>query len=78
MLGSIPACSCPFSCPGLRLALLIRRILTSEWDEATWPFAKHELTKALKLRALLARANEFGTSRRARARRFRGHLDTTA
>jgi hypothetical protein len=40
----------PFLLPWPRLALLIRRILSSQWDEATWPFAKHELIKALKLR----------------------------
>jgi hypothetical protein len=45
--------SLPFLLPWPRLALLIRRILTSQWDDATWPFAKHELTKALKLRAVL-------------------------
>jgi len=39
-----------------RLTLLIRRILTSEWDEATWPIAKAELAKALKLLRAVERA----------------------
>jgi hypothetical protein len=43
----------PFLLPWPRLALLIRRILSSQWDEATWPMAKAELARALKLRAVL-------------------------
>jgi len=36
--------------------LLIRRILSSRWDEATWPIAKDEPPRALALRSRLARA----------------------
>jgi hypothetical protein len=46
----------PFLLPWPRLALLIRDILSSQWDEATWPIAKAELAKALKLRSALERA----------------------
>jgi len=45
-----------FLLPWPRLTLLIRRILGSQWDEATWPIAKAELAKALKLRSTLERA----------------------
>jgi hypothetical protein len=46
----------PFLLHWPRLTLLIRRILHSQWDEATWPIAKAELAKALKLRSVLNRA----------------------
>jgi hypothetical protein len=36
--------------------LLIRGILASQWDEATWPIAKAKLAKALKLRSVVERA----------------------
>ena len=42
--------------PRPRLALVIRDILSSQWDEATWPTAKAELAKAMKLRSVLAHA----------------------
>jgi hypothetical protein len=37
----------PFLLPWPRLALLIRRILGSQWDAATWPAAKAELQARL-------------------------------
>jgi hypothetical protein len=46
----------PFLLPWPRLALLIRRILTTQWDPVAWPTAKAELRRALKLRRQLARA----------------------
>jgi hypothetical protein len=46
----------PFLLPWPRLTLLIRRILGSQWHEATWPIAKAELRRALALRSRLARA----------------------
>jgi hypothetical protein len=46
----------PFLLPWPRLMLVIRRILASQWDETTWPIAKAELAKALKLRRMLTRA----------------------
>ena len=46
----------PFLLPWPRLTLLIRRILGSQWDESTWPIAKAELAKALKLRSVVERA----------------------
>jgi hypothetical protein len=36
--------------------LLIRDILSSQWDEATWPAAKAELAKAPKLHNVVERA----------------------
>jgi hypothetical protein len=53
---SLPVSRFHFFFLGYASRFLIRRILSSQWDEATWPIAKHELTKALKLRALLDRA----------------------
>jgi hypothetical protein len=47
------AMSLPFLLPWPRLALQIRRILSSQWDEATWPITKAELARALKLQARL-------------------------
>jgi hypothetical protein len=38
------------------LTLLIRRILTTQWDPEDWPTAKAELRRALALRSKLARA----------------------
>jgi len=35
--------------PWLRVVLLIRRTLSSRWDEATWPIAKPELTELIVL-----------------------------
>jgi len=46
----------PFLLPRPRLTLLIRRMLSCQWDEATWPTAKAELAKALKLRSVVDRA----------------------
>jgi hypothetical protein len=51
-----PRPSLPFLLPWPRLMLLIRRLLTSQWDEASWPIAKAELRRALALRNQLARA----------------------
>lgn len=45
----------PFLLPRPRLTLLIRRILPSQWDQATWPIAKAELAKALELRSVVER-----------------------
>jgi hypothetical protein len=46
----------PFLLPWPRPTLLIRCILNSKWDHATWPLAKAELAKALKLRSAVERA----------------------
>jgi hypothetical protein len=46
----------PFHLPWLRLSLLIRSIRATTWDAETWPIAKTELLKALRMRAMLARA----------------------
>ena len=51
--------SLPFLLPWPRLTLLIRRILSSQWDEATWPIAKMELAKALRLRSVVERAGSW-------------------
>jgi hypothetical protein len=45
----------PFLLPWPRLALLIRDILSTRWDDKTWPPAKAELRRALELRRRLAR-----------------------
>jgi hypothetical protein len=46
----------PFLLPWPRLTLLIRRVLSSPCDEATWLNAKTDLAKALKLRSVVERA----------------------
>jgi hypothetical protein len=46
----------PFLLPWPRLALLIRRLLTTQWDPDDWPTAKDELRRVLALRSRLARA----------------------
>jgi hypothetical protein len=43
----------PFLLPWLRLALLIRSILETTWDEETWPTAKTTLARALQMRSAL-------------------------
>jgi hypothetical protein len=48
--------------------LLIRRILRSQWDEATWPLAKAELAKALKLRSVVERRDGGSNARGNRMR----------
>jgi hypothetical protein len=46
----------PFLLPWPRLELLIRSIRKTSWDAETWPIAKHELLRALRMRAMLERA----------------------
>jgi hypothetical protein len=46
----------PFLLPWPRLTLLIRSILTTQWDETTWPLAKAELRRALEMRRQLAQS----------------------
>jgi hypothetical protein len=41
--------------PWIRVALLIRSIRTTTFDEATWPTAKTVLARALAMRSRLAR-----------------------
>jgi hypothetical protein len=48
-----------FLLPYARIELLIRTILTRTWAPEAWPFVKHELVKAMKLRPQLARAGWF-------------------
>jgi hypothetical protein len=45
----------PYLLPGLRVALLIRSIRTTIFDETTWPTAKTVLARALTMRGRLAR-----------------------
>jgi hypothetical protein len=45
-----------FLLPYARLELLIRAMLTRNWDPDYWPVVKHELVKALAIRRQLARA----------------------
>ena len=40
----------PFLLPWARLALLIRTIRTTAWDDATWPTVKVTLVRALRIR----------------------------
>jgi hypothetical protein len=54
--GYFPGVPLPFLLPWPRLTLLIRRILTTQWDPEDWPTAKAELRRALALRSKLARA----------------------
>jgi len=51
-----PRARLPFLLSWLHLALLIRGILGSRWDEETWMAAKAELGRALALRCQLAKA----------------------
>jgi hypothetical protein len=44
----------PFLLPWLRVALLIRSILATTFDETTWPTAKTVLARALAMRSRLA------------------------
>ncbi len=43
----------------LRVSLLIRQLRSTSWDATTWPIAKAELAKALRLRAAITRAGWF-------------------
>ena len=45
----------PFLLPWIRVALLIRSIRTTTFDEATWPTAKTVLARALAMRIQIAR-----------------------
>jgi hypothetical protein len=45
----------PYLLPWVRVALLIRSIRTTTFDEATWPTAKTVLARALAMRSRLAR-----------------------
>jgi hypothetical protein len=56
MLDSISGVPLPFLLPWPRVALLIRRILATQWAPEAWPTAKAELARALALRRQLARA----------------------
>jgi len=45
----------PYLLPWLRVTLLIRLILSTPFDEATWPTAKTVLARALTMRSRLSR-----------------------
>jgi hypothetical protein len=45
----------PFLLPWVRVALLIRSILATPFDETTWPTAKTTLARALTMRSRLSR-----------------------
>jgi hypothetical protein len=45
----------PFLFPWVRVALLIRSIRETTFDEATWPTAKTVLARLLSMRTRLAR-----------------------
>jgi len=49
----------PFLLPWVRAALLIRSILATTWDDATWPQTKEALRWALTKRLELARRPEW-------------------
>src|SRR5262249_54198694 len=70
----VDSTSLPFLLPWPRMTLLICRILSSQWDEATWPIAKHELVRALQLRSALEPAGWWKLDTRGQvlraARRF--------
>lgn len=42
-----------FLLPWLRLALVIRHILTTPWDSTTWPTVRQTLNDALKMQAAM-------------------------
>lgn len=43
----------PFLLPWVRVALLIRSIRATTWDDATWPMIKPMLRRALEIRSEL-------------------------
>jgi hypothetical protein len=45
----------PFLQPWLRIELLLRSILTTRWDDATWPTVRQQLPRVLRLRSQVAR-----------------------
>lgn len=45
-----------FLFPHVRVELLIRTILTRQWDDEAWPVVREELKKAMALRSRLRRA----------------------
>jgi hypothetical protein len=45
----------PFLLPWVRVALLIRTIRTTIWDDATWPTVKMNLARALRMRQQMNR-----------------------
>ena len=45
-----------FLFPHIRVELLIRTILTRQWDDETWPLVRQESVKALALRSRLRKA----------------------
>jgi hypothetical protein len=45
--------------PWLRISLLIRAMLGTRWDAATWPLVKTEVKKALALKSQIRRAGWF-------------------
>jgi hypothetical protein len=45
-----------FLFPHIRVELLIRTILTRQWDDETWPVVREEFKKAMALRSKLRRA----------------------
>ena len=45
----------PFLLPWVRVALLIRTIRTTAWDDATWPTIKVALARALDMRRQINR-----------------------
>jgi hypothetical protein len=45
-----------FLFPHIRVELLIRTMLTREWDDETWPIVRQEFVKALALRSRLRKA----------------------
>jgi hypothetical protein len=45
-----------FLFPHIRVELLIRTILTRQWDDEAWPLVRQEFVKALALRSRLRKA----------------------
>ena len=48
-----------FLLPYVGLELLIRTMLTRQWDSADWPLVKRKFKKALELRSRVARSGWF-------------------
>jgi len=45
-----------FLFPHIRVELVIRSILTRQWDDEAWPLVRQEFVKALPLRSRLRKA----------------------
>jgi hypothetical protein len=53
-----------FLFPHIRIELLLRTMLTRQWDDDAWPLVRHEIQKALALRSRLRKAGWWNSARK--------------